>query len=87
MAHTLHRFLATASSISTMEAEPQLPDPALSLNAAIGALDLASDATSLKSAKDTFESARILLTTIRVGFPQSAVLDRHLMMYVGFDDQ
>ena len=70
-----------------METKPQFPDPALSLNAAIGALDLASDATSLKSAKDTFESARILLATIRVGFPQSAMLDRQLMMYVGFDDQ
>ena len=90
MAHTLHRFLATASSISTMETKPQLlkgNDPVLSsLNAAIGALDLASDATSLKSAKDAFKSASILLTTIRVGFLLSAFFDCQLM-YVGFDDQ
>ena len=64
MAHTLHRFLATAS----------------------GALDLASDATSLKSVKDAFKSASILLTTIMVGFLLSAFFDCQLM-YVGLDGQ
>ena len=50
---------------------PKKPDNALpSLNAAIEALDLARDKTSLKPARDAFYSASALLATIRVrSFP------------------
>ena len=48
---------------------PKGPDGALySLNAAINNVDLARDTTSVKPAKDTFGSASVLLTTIRVRF-------------------
>lgn len=58
--------------LSTMESKFKVPkghDGALlSLNAAIDTLDLARDTTGTKSAKNTFVSASVLLTTIRVGF-------------------
>ena len=45
------------------------PDGTLSsLNAAIGALDLARDEANVRPAKYVFTSARVLLTTIRVRF-------------------
>ena len=48
---------------------PKKPDDALpSLNAAIDALDLARENTSLKPAKDEFRSTSVLLATTRVCF-------------------
>lgn len=43
-------------------------DVLLKLNAAINALDLARDLTIAKQAKDAYDTASTLLTTIRVGF-------------------
>ena len=55
-----------------METKPQQlkrRDDALPLlNTAISALDLARGRTNVTSAKDVFDSATVLLNTIKVGF-------------------
>ena len=57
------------STMKTKFRRPKKHDNGLpSLNAAINALDLARDTTSLKQAKQAFCSASALLTTTRVGF-------------------
>jgi len=56
------------------------------LNMAVGALDRAKEATNATPAKAAFTSAGILLTMIRVGFPQFMLVDCRLM-YVGLDGQ
>lgn len=58
-----------------------------SLNAAVGALNLAKDASTITPAKAAFDSAGVLLTTIRVSsLPLYVAVDRWLM-YTGHNDQ
>jgi len=72
-----------------MAAKSQRPkrrdDDLSSLNGAIGDLNLV-EVSSIAPIKAVFGSASILLTEIRVGSPQSTVVDRWLM-YAGLDDQ
>jgi len=58
--------------MTTESQRPKGREGALSsLNAAIDALSLAGDVSSITPAKVAFDSASILLTTIRVGFSSS----------------
>ena len=53
---------------ATKSRKPHGRDDALSsLDAAINALDLAKNETSVKAVKDAFDSTRTLLDTIKVG--------------------
>jgi len=73
--------------MATKSQRPNGQDGALSsLNTAIDALNLAKSSASITPAKAAFDSAGLLLTTIRVGFLPSRVADCWLM-YTGLNDQ
>ena len=56
--------------MATKSQQPKGRDDALSsLNMAIGALNLAKEATDMAPAKAAFTSTGVLLIIIRVGFP------------------
>ena len=57
-----------------------------SLNAAIDALNLAKEASSVTPAKTVFASTSVLLATIRVGFLPVHV-GHWWLMYIGLNDQ
>jgi hypothetical protein len=87
-AHVLYYQLPQLSSMATISQRPKGRDGALSvLNAAIEALNLAKEISSITPAKAVFGSVSVLLAMIRARFFPFRVDELLIYVYPGLDGQ